>query len=429
MTNTAISIENLHKKYLLKHASNKGYGSLRDEISNVAQNILDKIRHPLASKQNFINIEEFWALNGIDLEIKEGEKLGIIGKNGAGKSTLLKIISRIAEPTKGRISITGRVSSLLEVGTGFHPELSGRENIFLNGAILGMSKKEIRQRFDEIVDFAEVEKFLDTPVKHYSSGMYVRLAFAVASSLDPEILIIDEVLAVGDAKFQKKCLSKMGEASKSGKTILFVSHSMSTIASLCDRAVLLSNGKVVADCAPSEAIMQYYGNGGMSPGLVDYQSKGPGDELVRLISAKVHAMNDDGSLTNDFFVNQDLVVEMTFEILKNSETKFVPNFNFHTSDGVCAFFVHDTQKRDYKQGVYVSKCHIPANLLNATTYFIGVAVSSYYPSVRAHFHDQNSLSFNVSDPMDSVPTRPETNIAIPGAIRPNLQWSTQRIGE
>jgi len=211
MTNTAISIENLHKKYLLKHTTNKRYGSLRDDISDATRKILNKIRHPSMANSNAVNIEEFWALNGINLEIKEGEKLGIIGRNGAGKSTLLKVISRIIEPTKGRISLNGRVSSLLEVGTGFHPELSGRENIFLNGAILGMSKKEIRQKFDEIVDFAEVEKFLDTPVKHYSSGMYVRLAFAVASSLDPEILIIDEVLAVGDARFQKKnVLEKWG---------------------------------------------------------------------------------------------------------------------------------------------------------------------------------------------------------------------------
>ncbi|WP_047517736.1 ABC transporter ATP-binding protein [Methylophilus sp. Q8] len=426
MTNTAISIENLHKKYLLKHTTNKRYGSLRDDISDATRKILNKIRHPSMANSNAVNIEEFWALNGINLEIKEGEKLGIIGRNGAGKSTLLKVISRIIEPTKGRISLNGRVSSLLEVGTGFHPELSGRENIFLNGAILGMSKKEIRQKFDEIVDFAEVEKFLDTPVKHYSSGMYVRLAFAVASSLDPEILIIDEVLAVGDARFQKKCLGKMGDASKSGKTILFVSHSMPTIASLCDRAILLDRGKIVSDGLPSETILNYYNNGLTTPGMVTYLDKGPGDELVRLRSARVKRNDGLNQATNDIMVNEDVLLEMTFEVLQDSDVDFVPNYNCFTASGECAFYCHDTAKQKLKKGTYISTCLIPANFLNATTYFIGFAISSYYPNIRVHFYDENCLSFNVEDPIEGVITRPNTGIPIPGAIRPNLQWTFEK---
>ena len=237
MSNTAISVEGLSKRYLVGHQTARAerYTALRDVIARSAINLgrktIDMVRgRPIVEGDE---VEEFWALKDVSFEIKEGDRIGIIGRNGAGKSTLLKMISRITEPTTGRIHIKGRVASLLEVGTGFHPELSGRENIFLNGAILGMGKLEISRKFDEIVNFAEVEKFLDTPVKRYSSGMYVRLAFSVAASLDPEILIVDEVLAVGDTQFQKKCLGKMNEVGKQGGTVLFVSHNMATISSIC----------------------------------------------------------------------------------------------------------------------------------------------------------------------------------------------------
>lgn len=235
MSDTIIKVENLSKSYLLKHQNKQSYSTLRDEIAGFL-----KAKDKGLSKSD----ELFWALNDVSFDVKQGDRVGVIGRNGAGKSTLLKVLSRIVAPTKGRITIDGRIASLLEVGTGFHPELSGRENVFLNGAILGMSKAEITKKFDEIVAFAEVEKFLDTPVKRYSSGMYVRLAFAVAAHLEPEILIVDEVLAVGDAEFQKKCLGKMKDVSGQGRTVLFVSHNMSAIQNLCDKGIYLKKGEV-----------------------------------------------------------------------------------------------------------------------------------------------------------------------------------------
>ena len=243
MSDTVVRVENLSKRYILGHQKEERYTTLRDSISNGAKGLLKPFQRG-KSQVTKPTSEEFWALKDVSFEIKQGDRLGIIGRNGAGKSTLLKILSRIVEPTSGQIGIKGRVASLLEVGTGFHPELTGRENISLNGAILGMSKAEIIQKFDEIVAFAEVEKFLDTPVKRYSSGMYVRLAFAVAAHLEPEILIVDEVLAVGDAAFQKKCLSKMEDVGKEGKTVIFVSHNMGAITTLCDKAIFLEKGNV-----------------------------------------------------------------------------------------------------------------------------------------------------------------------------------------
>ncbi|GAA6621354.1 ABC transporter ATP-binding protein [Scytonema sp. NUACC26] len=240
MSDTVIRVENLGKKYIIGHQQQERYTALRDVIANNVKALLNPFQKEKSQIQN--SKEEFWALKDVSFEIKQGDRVGIIGRNGAGKSTLLKILSRITEPTTGSVRIKGRVASLLEVGTGFHPELTGRENIFLNGAILGMSKAEITKKFDEIVAFAEVEKFLDTPVKRYSSGMYVRLAFAVAAHLEPEILVVDEVLAVGDAAFQKKCLGKMEDVGKEGRTVLFVSHNMSAIRSLCTLAIALSNG-------------------------------------------------------------------------------------------------------------------------------------------------------------------------------------------
>ncbi len=244
---TVIKIENISKKYIIGHQKQEKNTTLRDAIMHKFRSLGQRLLHPLSPNKEETSLEEFWALKDIDLEIKQGDRVGIIGRNGAGKSTLLKVLSRITEPTTGRISINGRVASLLEVGTGFHPELTGRENIFLNGAILGMSRADIKKNFDEIVAFAEVEKFLDTPVKRYSSGMYVRLAFAVAAHLEPDILIVDEVLAVGDASFQKKCLGKMGDIAKEGRTVLFVSHNMSAVQQLCERSLLLDSGVILKD--------------------------------------------------------------------------------------------------------------------------------------------------------------------------------------
>ena len=276
-----IKVENISKKYILKHESSQSYSTLRDSITKGIKSAFTKPSVFLQRKSQ----EEFWALNHINFNIGQGDRVGIIGRNGAGKSTLLKILSRIVAPTTGRIEITGRVASLLEVGTGFHPELSGRENIFLNGSILGMDRGEIKRKFDEIVAFAEVEKFLDTPVKRYSSGMYVRLAFAVAAHLEPEIMIVDEVLAVGDSAFQKKCLGKMREVSGSGRTILFVSHNMAAIQNLCDKCIYLKNGEMVQQGKTNE-IIPYYLRGNEDIKLVDLSQRKDrsGNGQVKFIS-------------------------------------------------------------------------------------------------------------------------------------------------
>ncbi|MEM7033994.1 MAG: ABC transporter ATP-binding protein, partial [Chloroflexota bacterium] len=258
MSEYVIKVEHLSKSYTIKHQQTAQYTTLRDVMTNGARSVAKRL---IGQHQNggSPTREEFWALKDVSFEIKQGERVGIIGRNGAGKSTLLKILSRITEHTEGRVRLRGRVASLLEVGTGFHPELTGRENIYLNGAILGMSRVEIRRKFDEIVDFAEVEKFLDTPVKRYSSGMYVRLAFAVAAHLEPEILLVDEVLAVGDAAFQKKCLGKMEDVGKDGRTVLFVSHNLGAIRTLCSRGIVLNQGRVLNIGPTSEAIRYYNG--------------------------------------------------------------------------------------------------------------------------------------------------------------------------
>jgi lipopolysaccharide transport system ATP-binding protein len=329
MSDTVIRVENLSKRYVLSHQQEgRSYKALRDVIADGAKSLLK----PFNSKSKGARLsahaenqnpksEEFWALKGVSFEINQGDRVGIIGRNGAGKSTLLKILSRIVEPTQGSIRIKGRVASLLEVGTGFHPELTGRENIFLNGAILGMSKVEITRKFDEIVAFAEVEKFLDTPVKRYSSGMYVRLAFAVAAHLEPEILIVDEVLAVGDSNFQKKCLGKMQEVGQSGRTILFVSHNMSTIQSLCTRCVLLHSGNVISDSDPATAMQLYLQDASTSANFVREKQK---NGKPTLVSGKV-LYNPDSN---------DLEAQIDLEIFSEKICKAAIDLRLSDSVGV-----------------------------------------------------------------------------------------------
>lgn len=276
MSNTVISVQDLGKKYLVTHQRPERYTALRDVIAKKVKDLAGYVLPGTKKTAKFLNKEEFWALKDVSFEVKQGEVIGVIGRNGAGKTTLLKILSRITEPTAGRFHIRGRVASLLEVGTGFHPELTGRENIFLNGAILGMTRREIKKKFDEIVAFAEVEKFLDTPVKRYSSGMYVRLAFAVAAHLEPEILLIDEVLAVGDAAFQKKCLGKLGDVSKEGRTVLFVSHNMAAISSLCKKTVVLESGKICFEGNVEKGIDYYLNIAEHIKGFADLRDKKSG---------------------------------------------------------------------------------------------------------------------------------------------------------
>ncbi|MBD1916307.1 MULTISPECIES: ABC transporter ATP-binding protein [Cyanophyceae] len=312
MSDTVIRVENLGKKYIIGHQQQERYTALRDVLANRAKGIT-QLFNPKFSKKPSSNLEEFWALKDVSFEVKRGDRIGIIGRNGAGKSTLLKILSRITEPTEGRISIKGRVASLLEVGTGFHPELTGRENIYLNGAILGMSKVEIRRNFDEIVAFAEVEKFLDTPVKRYSSGMYVRLAFAVAAHLEPEILVVDEVLAVGDAAFQKKCLGKMEDvAEKDGRTVLFVSHNMAMIQNLCNYIIFLNRGQVQAKGEPNSMIQLYLNTGATSQDWSDLhkiaQRRGEGG----LRFSKLELLDDQKNSINAALSGEPLGIRLFF---------------------------------------------------------------------------------------------------------------------
>ena len=295
MSDTVIRVENLAKKYVLGHQEEgASYKTFRGAMTNVAKSVGSAF-NPLAKKEAKVSRDEFWALKDVSFEINQGDRVGIIGRNGAGKSTLLKVLSRITEPTSGSIRIKGRVASLLEVGTGFHPELTGRENVFLNGAILGMSKAEIKRKFDEIVAFAEIEKFLDTPVKRYSSGMYVRLAFAVAAHLEPEILIVDEVLAVGDVQFQKKCLGKMGQVASEGRTVFFVSHNMGAVSALCDKVIYLASGQVRASGLTDAIVKLYFSEVQQNKveNLQELRSPGYG-EKVRFLDIKL--LSEDGTL-------------------------------------------------------------------------------------------------------------------------------------
>jgi lipopolysaccharide transport system ATP-binding protein len=309
MPNPVIKVEHVSKKFIISHNVKERYTSLRDVIANKAQKLLVKgsrMEHELAAR------EDFYALQDVSFEVQQGDRIGIIGRNGAGKSTLLKIISRITEPTEGRIAIRGRIASLLEVGTGFHPELTGRENIFLNGAILGMNRAEIRKKFNEIVDFAEIEKFLDTPVKRYSSGMYVRLAFAVAAHLEPEILIIDEVLAVGDAQFQKKCLGKMEDVSKNeGRTVIFVSHNMGVVAQLCQTAILLRNGKLVQNDSARKVIDDYILNAQGNSNI--YTADGSGSKK-ELFFSQIETLNNSGENCEDFQFDDNIILKATISV-------------------------------------------------------------------------------------------------------------------
>jgi len=417
-----IKVENLGKKYIIGHDLNPGGAyrsrSLRDTLTHTARGFYQRLRHPLSPNTENTEIEEFWALRDLQFEIEPGDRVGIIGRNGAGKSTLLKVLSRITEPTTGRIEISGRVASLLEVGTGFHPELTGRENIYLNGAILGMTRGEIKTKFDEIVDFSEIEKFLDTPVKRYSSGMYVRLAFAVAAHLDPEILIVDEVLAVGDAQFQKKCLGKMEEVGREGRTILFVSHNMAMISNLCQTGMVLNEGKLEFFGQASDAVTRYYQNTNQRDAAHKREFK---SDTAELLGAELVGLSNLSDLT----IHDGLTVRMRYRLKRQIDGKCVPNFHFFVSDGSYAFVDSAKDVTNMPPGIYRAECKIPRQFLNEGAYFVGVALTSYFESgsFKIEFFDRNALTFNVVDPMDERSNRYGYGGPIPGVVRPRLDWS------
>ena len=426
MDDTVIRIEHVSKRYQLGVIS---HGTLYHDLQSWWARLRNREdpNAPIGSAGFKVSKGSFSALDEISFDVQRGEVLGIIGRNGAGKSTLLKIISCVTAPSSGMIKIKGHISSLLEVGTGFHPELTGRENIYLNGAILGMRKKEIDRKFDEIVDFSEVEEFIDTPVKRYSSGMYVRLAFAVAAHLESDIILLDEVLSVGDAQFQKKCLGKMGDVAKGGRTVLFVSHNMAAITSLCSTAILLESGKIARAGNTSDVVLSYYLEKSGSPASFDCSTlhRVIGDDHAILVSGAITDSSD--KIVNEIDIREAFKVVMRYKITRPDNFKFLPNFHFFAPDGSCAFVSASVEACEHF-GEYQAECNIPGNFLNEGAYFVGLALSSMEAGVKAHFFEQSALSFNVKDPINGVPTRSFGYVGpIPGLIRPQLDWKIRRL--
>lgn len=417
-----IEVKNIGKKYQIRHYQG-GYVALRDVLMATLRSPFKFLKQKAKNVAGVGTKEEFWALKDVSFDIMPGEVVGIIGRNGAGKSTLLKILTGITPPSTGEITMRGRVASLLEVGTGFHPELTGRENIFLNGAILGMKKKEIAKNFDSIVSFAEVEKFLDTPVKFYSSGMYVRLAFSVAAHMEPDILLVDEVLAVGDSEFQKKCLGKMEEVTrKQGRTILFVSHNMAAIQSLCKKCVLIEKGsvKMIGD---TESVVNEYLNGSNSgeTEITWEEINRPGNDVVKLISARLTGEN--GKTAPYAYSNQKIGVEVTYEVLKKGALP-LPNIHIFTNKGECAFISHaDYNDKLDRVGVHKTTAWIPGNLLNEGSYTIGIALSTMVP-LKIHCYEREALVFQVLNDIEHA-KKHDFNERIPGVVKPRLEWTAE----
>jgi lipopolysaccharide transport system ATP-binding protein len=371
--------------------------------------------------------ELFWALDDVNFEVKQGEILGIIGRNGAGKSTLLKILSQVTSPTSGEIKVRGRIASLLEVGTGFHPELTGRENIFLNGAILGMTKAEIRKRFEEIVEFSECAAFIDTPVKRYSSGMYVRLAFVVAAHLEPEILVVDEVLAVGDAQFQKKCLGKMQDVGRQGRTVLFVSHTMSAVTRLCTRAIMMADGHLLKEGAVHNVVSTYLhsGLGTTTARVWSELEKAPGDDAVKFAAVRVRG--DHSYISGAVDIRTRVGIEIEFEVLREGVV-MVPSIHIVNDEGICVCIVHDWESewRDRARpvGRHRSTCWIPGNFLAEGTFIVGVALATYLPFQRRAWEPE-AVAFEVIDTMNGDSARGDWAGAFPGIVRPLLPWTNE----
>jgi lipopolysaccharide transport system ATP-binding protein len=420
MSDLAIRVDRLSKQYRLGTAQPR-YRTLRDVVADA---FASRFRRPLGPVTGTPDArrrpdEPFRALDDVSLEVRHGEVLGVIGRNGAGKSTLLKILSRITEPDSGSVEIYGRVASLLEVGTGFHSELTGRENLFLSGAILGMKRAEITRKFDEIVAFAEVERFIDTPVKHYSSGMYLRLAFAVAAHLEPEILLIDEVLAVGDASFQNKCVGKMSETAKQGRTVLFVSHNMAAITQLCEKVVWLERGRVQKVDAPDDVVKAYlsHGNAQIVERQWQYPGDAPGDDRVRLLAVRVLQQGHRVSVID---INAPSTVEFEFAVLKPARN-LVTGIHVANATGVCLFASRDWRPNQLAPGRYRKHVDIPAQLLAETRLSVDVGLVFYDPDVPSV-----QISALVVDTIDSahpLAVRGPYKGKWPGLLRVRLPWS------
>jgi lipopolysaccharide transport system ATP-binding protein len=447
MKNVAIRAEGLGKQYRIGGPASSlddlggrdggpshlgGYTTLRETLATTFLAPLRKSvralrRAPAADRTG----RTIWALKDVGLEIRTGEVVGLIGRNGAGKSTLLKILSRITTPTLGWAEIHGRVGSLLEVGTGFHPELTGRDNIFLNGAILGMKKAETARKFDEIVAFAELERFIDTPVKHYSSGMYMRLAFAVAAHLEPEILLVDEVLAVGDGRFQRKCLNKMQTVGQEGRTVLFVSHNMPAVTRLCPRVILLGDGKILRDGPAKDVVGLYMGAESGTTAVRQWTdpSKAPGGAVSRLRSVRV--LTENQVTTDAIDIRRPVQIEMQYDVLR-SGYELLPYFGLYDEEGVCAFSTCDVdpawRRRVRPEGRWVSTVTIPGNMLAEGMHFVSAGVLTLNPVVW-QFGEREAVAFQVIDTQDGDSARGDWVGNVDGVMRPLLEWRSRPVSE
>lgn len=430
---TAIRVEHLGKRYKIGVAQTRfRYGMLRDVL-------VDTISAPVRMAKSIFGSREgqsgrvptnnyIWALDDVSFDLEEGKVLGIVGRNGAGKSTLLKILSRVTEPTRGTVMVRGRVGSLLEVGTGFHPELTGRENIYMNGAILGMKRAEIERKFDEIVAFSEVEQFIDTPVKRYSSGMYLRLAFAVAAHLEPEILVVDEVLAVGDAEFQKKCLGKMGDVAQQGRTVLFVSHNMSAILRLTSEAIVLNKGKLIMRGPTQEAVDFYLSSGQAQAGERIWEADEIPASATPFYPIALRIKDRRGQVVDTVRSVEPVTLEWEYR-LSAPLTGLRVGFYLSTMRGEYVMTSFDTddggmfERYSVRQaGHYISRCTLPADFFNEGRYALGVNASSF--GVRRYFQDEQALAFNVDASGAPGMQWPEPR---QGMIRPRLDWKIEKV--
>jgi len=416
MSDIAIRVNNLGKRYRIGSLHGSNYRTLRDSISGLFQ--------PHEKQPN----GHIWALRNISFDVKQGQVLGVVGRNGAGKSTLLKLLSRVTEPTEGEAEIRGRVGSLLEVGTGFHPELTGRENIYLNGAILGMKRVEIDRKFDEIVEFAEVDKFIETPVKRYSSGMYLRLAFAVAAHLEPEILVVDEVLAVGDAEFQRKCLGKMGDVAREGRTVLFVSHNMSAVLRLTDETIVIDKGGLLLRAPTPEAVDFYLSRGYAQEGQRIWESEEVPFSAAPFRPLAVRVIGPQGKVVNTVRSVEENAIEIEYS-LSAPVTGLRVGLYLMSTRGEYVFTSFDTDEPEEferqavrQPGRYISRVTLPANLLNEGRFVIGVNASSF--RVKRYFQDEQALTFTVDAAGAPGMQWPEARL---GPVRPRLDWHIEAI--
>jgi lipopolysaccharide transport system ATP-binding protein len=427
---TAISVKNLGKQYRIGAAQGKfHYNMFRDVIMDTVMMPM-RVFQALRGKgmRGTSGTSTIWALKDVSFDLEEGKVLGIVGRNGAGKSTLLKILSRVTEPTTGTVTVRGRVGSLLEVGTGFHPELTGRENIYMNGAILGMKNAEIESKFDEIVEFSEVSQFIDTPVKRYSSGMYLRLAFAVAAHLEPEILVVDEVLAVGDAEFQKKCLGKMGDVAQQGRTVLFVSHNMSAILRLTQEAIVLNKGQMIMRGPTQEAVDFYLSSGQVQAGERAWDADEVPASAAPFTPISLKVKDGRGKVVDTIRSTEPVTLEFEYQ-LGSDVTGLRVGFYLSTMRGEYVMTSFDTDDpmmfekfSARKPGHYISRAVLPADIFNEGRYSVGVNASSF--GVRRYFMDENALAFNVDISGAPGTQWPEPRV---GPIRPRLEWKIEKL--